>query len=164
MADNKTPTEFAQKRVDDMMFPKKLQEAVKIAEGRNKSFGYKVRKKLFPGEIEFFKKNPKTPGYASFETDSIVLNPFTTLDAKRLSSLVDNEAIRLKMNKDKFVPSEFSFTPEQKEFFSKTEYNDNPVAMRQTILARIYANDNSIPGGFTSEQREELKKYLSNGR
>ena len=58
MADNKTPREFAQKRANDMMFPKKLQEAVKIAEGRNKSFGYKVRKKLFPGEIEFFKKKP----------------------------------------------------------------------------------------------------------
>lgn len=164
MADNKTPKEFAQKRVNDILFPKKLKEAVKIADKRNKTFGYKVREKLFPGEIQFFKKNPDTPGYASFETNSIVLNPFTNLDAERLSSLVDNEAIRLKMNKDKFVPSEFSFTPEQKQFFSKTSYNDNPVAMRQTILARIYANDNSIPGGFTSEQREELKKYLSDGR
>ena len=125
MADNKTPKEFAQKRVSDILFPKKLQEAVDIAAERNKSFGYKVRKKLFPGEIEFFKKNPNTPGYASFETDSIVLNPFTSLDAKQLSSLVDNEAIRLKMNKDKFVPSEFSFTPEQKKFFSKrTDHMD----------------------------------------
>lgn len=164
MADNKTPKEFAQKRVSDILFPKKLQEAVDIAAERNKSFGYKVRKKLFPGEIEFFKKNPNTPGYASFETDSIVLNPFTSLDAKQLSSLVDNEAIRLKMNKDKFVPSEFSFTPEQKQFFSKTSYNDNPVAMRQTILARIYANDNSIPGEFTVDQRKELERYLSDGR
>lgn len=164
MADNQTPKEFAQKRVSDILFPKKLQEAVDIAAERNKSFGYKVRKKLFPSEIEFFKKNPNTPGYASFETDSIVLNPFTSLDAKRLSYLVDNEGIRLKMNKDKFVPSEFSFTPEQKQFFSKTSYNDNPVAMRQTILARIYANDNSIPGEFTVDQRKELERYLSDGR
>tara|TARA_R100001015_G_C4618454_1_gene174936 strand:- start:302 stop:793 length:492 start_codon:yes stop_codon:yes gene_type:complete len=163
MADNKTPKEFAQQRVNDIMFPKKLQEAVKIADERNKSFGYKVRKKLGAGEIEFFKKNPNTAGYASFETDSIVLNPFTTLDAEQLSFLVDNEAIRLKMNKDKFVPSEFSFTPEQKQFFSKTVYNDNPVAMRQTILARLYANDTSS-GEFTSEQRKELKKYLSNNK
>jgi hypothetical protein len=163
MADNKTPKEFAQKRAAAIMFPKKLQEAVKIAEKRNKSFGYKVRKKLGRREMEFFARNPNTPGYASFETDSIVLNPFTTLDAERLSFLVDNEAIRLKMNKDKFVPSEFSFTPEQKQFFSNTVYNDNPVAMRQTILARLYSGD-TTPGGFTSEQREELKKYLSNGR
>ena len=94
MPSNITSQQFAQQRVEEKLFPKKLQKAVEIAEERDKSFGYKVRKKLDPGEIKFFASNPKTPGYADFKTTSIVLNPFSSLDANRLSFLVDNEAIR----------------------------------------------------------------------
>ena len=163
MADNKTAQEYAQKRVDEMLFPKRLQEATQIAMERGKNFGYKVRNKLFPGEVDFFKQNPQTPGYADFESGSVVLNPFSKLSSKELSFLVDNESIRLKMNQDKFVPPEFEITPEQKEFFAKTAYKDNPVAMRQTILARIYSGDNQSMQ-YTPEQRETLKQYLSDGR
>ena len=162
MADNKTAQEYAKKRTDEMLFPKRLKEATEIAMKRGKNLGYKVRTKLFPGEVEFFEKNPNTPGYADFQSDSVVLNPFSTLPAEQLSYLVDNESIRLKMNKDKFVPPEFEITPEQKKFFEKTPYRDNPVAMRQTILARIYSGDSSAMA--TPEQKKALEQYLSDGR
>jgi len=155
-----TPEEYANKRADEMLFPKRLQEANEMAMKRGKNFGYQVRPKLFPGEIEYFKKNPNTPGYADFESDSIVLNPFSTLPAEELTFLVDNESIRLKMNKDKFVPPDFKITPEQKKFFEETPYKDNPVAMRQTILARSYSGDNESMK-YTPEQKQVLKEYLS---
>jgi hypothetical protein len=161
MPDNQTPQQYAKKRVDEILFPKRLKEATKSAMKRGKNFGYKVRTKLFPGEIEFFKKNPKTPGYADFQSDSVVLNPFSTLPAEQLTYLIDNESIRLKMNKDKFVPPEFEITPEQKKFFEKTAYKDNPTAMRQTILARIYSGDPSAMA--TEEQKQTLSNYLSDG-
>ncbi len=160
---NLSPAAYATKRVDEILFPKRLQEATQMAMERGKNFGYKVRTKLYPGEIEFFKKNPETPGYADFQSDSIALNPFSTLPAEELTYLVDNESIRLKMNKDKFVPTEFEITPKQKEFFEKTAYKDNPVAMRHTIVARAYSGDNQSMQ-YTPEQRKALKQYLSNGR
>jgi|TARA_R110002110_G_scaffold163133_2_gene362739 hypothetical protein len=155
-----TPEEYSNKRADEMLFPKRLQEANEMAMKRGKNLGYQVRPKLFPGEIEYFKKNPNTPGYADFESDSIVLNPFSTLPAEQLTFLVDNESLRLKMNKDKFVPPDFKITQEQKEFFEKTPYKDNPVAMRQTILARSYSGDNESMK-YTPEQKQALKEYLS---
>ena len=88
-----TPDEYANKRADEMLFPKRLQEANEMAMERGKNFGYQVRPKLFPGEIEYFKKNPDTPGYADFESESIVLNPFSTLPAEELTFLVDNQTI-----------------------------------------------------------------------
>tara|TARA_R110000772_G_C13002268_1_gene408363 strand:+ start:45 stop:536 length:492 start_codon:yes stop_codon:yes gene_type:complete len=160
MQNNITPQQWAQNRADEKMFPKRLQEANNMAMKRGKNFGYQVRPKLYRGEIEYFKKNPNTPGYADFSSDSIVLNPFSTLPAEQLTHLVDNESIRLKMNKDQFVPPEFEITPEQKKFFKKTAYADNPVAMRQTILARIYSGDTESMK-YTPEQNKELESYLS---
>ena len=138
MADNKTTQEYAQKRTSDKMF------------------GFKIRPKLFPGEDEFFRSRPEVTGMAA-EDDSIILNPYSSLSKKEQGLVAQNEALRLKMRKDNFAP-EFSVTPEQIKFFEGTEYADNPQAMRQTILARIYSGDPSARA--TEEQIAALKDYL----
>ena len=133
-----TPQQYAQKRASDKMF------------------GFKIRSKLFPGEDEFFRSRPEVTGMAA-EDDSIILNPYSSLSKKEQGLVAQNEALRLKMRKDNFAP-EFSVTPEQIKFFEGTEYADNPQAMRQTILARIYSGDPSARA--TEEQIAALKDYL----
>ena len=142
MADNKTPKEFAQKRASD------------------KLFGFKIRTKLVLGEDEFFLNRPEVAGMAA-EDNTIILNPYSPLSKKQMQSVAQNEAFRLKMRKEDFTPN-INITDEQRAFFKGTEYENNPKAMRQTIFARIYSGDSSAMA--TPEQREELKKYLSNGR
>jgi len=144
-----TPEEYANKRADEMLFPKRLQEANEMAMKRGKNFGYQVRPKLFPGEIEYFKKNPNTPGYADFESDSIVLNPFSTLPAEELTFLVDNESIRLKMNKDKFVPPDFKITPEQKKFFEETPKLSYTIKYKNSLDNKREIHLNSLNDFFT---------------
>ena len=142
MADNKTVQEYAQKRASEKMF------------------GFKVRSKLFPGEDEFFRSRPEVAGMAA-EDDTVILNPYSGLSIRELSAVAQNEALRLKMRKDDFDPK-FKVTDEQKQFFQGTEYEKNPKAMRQTLLARIYSGDPSAMA--TAAQREALKQYLSDGR
>jgi len=134
-----TPQEFAKKRTND------------------KLFGFAIREKLYKGEDEFFKARPEVAGMAA-EDNTIILNPYSSLSKKQLGAVAQNEAFRLKMRKDKFVP-DFKITPEQAKFFDGTEYADNPQAMKQTILARIYSGDSSAQA--TPEQKKTLEKYLS---
>ena len=134
-----TPQEFARKRAND------------------KLFGFAIREKLYPGEDSIFKERPEVAGMAA-EDDTIILNPYSSLSKKQLGAVAQNEALRLKMRKDNFVP-DFNITPEQVKFFEGTEYAENPQAMKQTILARIYSGDSSAQA--TKEQKEALNKYLS---
>lgn len=93
------------------------------------------------------------------EDGSIILNPYSPLDKKSLESVAKNEALRLKMHKDQFIPN-IKITPEQQIFFKGTEYEKNPQAIKQTILARIYSGDPSAKA--TKEQMAALEKYLNN--
>ena len=133
-----TPQELAKKRASD------------------KLFGKQIRTKLFQGEDDFFKERPEVAGMAA-EDGFIILNPYSKLSKKELSSVAQNEALRLRMREDDFNPN-FKITPKQKSFFQGTEYEGNPTAIRQTILARIYSGDPSAMA--TDEQRATLKKYL----
>jgi hypothetical protein len=142
MADNKTAQEYAQKRASEKMF------------------GFKVRSKLFPGEDDFFRGRPEVAGMAA-EDDTVILNPYSGLNVRELSAVAQNEALRLKMRKDDFDPK-VKVTDKQKQFFKGTEYEKNPKAMRQTILARIYSGDPSAMA--TPEQRKSLEQYISDGR
>jgi hypothetical protein len=142
MADNQTPQQYAKKRASEKMF------------------GFKIRNKLFPGEDKFFQKRPEVAGMAT-EDGLVIINPYSPLSLKEKSAVAQNEALRLKMKKDKFNPK-FKVTPEQEEFFKNTEYAGNPTAMRQTILARIYSGDPSAMA--TEEQKQTLSNYLSNAR
>jgi len=92
------------------------------------------------------------------EDGSIILNPYSPLDQKSLSAVAKNEALRLKMHKDEFIP-DIKITPEQRRFFHGTEYATNPQAMKQTILARIYSGDPSA--NATREQVAALEEYLN---
>ena len=134
-----TPDEYANKRASD------------------KLFGFPIREKLYPGEDQFFLDRPEVAGMAA-EDNTIILNPYSSLSRKRLGAVAENEALRLKMRQDEFVP-EFDVTPDQVKFFEGTEYADNPTAMKQTILARVYSGDPSAKA--TPEQKQALKEYLS---
>lgn len=92
------------------------------------------------------------------EDGSIILNPYSPLDKESLNAVAKNEALRLKMHRDEFIP-DIEITPEQRRFFKGTEYATNSQAMKQTILARIYSGDPSAKA--TKEQVAALKKYLN---
>ena len=130
--------QFSQKRVDD------------------KLLGYKIRSKLFPGEDDYFKKNPNVAGMASFETDDIILNPYSR--GRNMEAVAMNEALRLKMAKENFVPN-INISDKQKEFFKGTEYEGNEDAIKQTIFARIYSGDKSA--NSTEDQMKAYKEYMA---
>jgi hypothetical protein len=134
-----TPEEYANKRASD------------------KLFGFPIREKLYPDEDQFFSDRPEVAGMAA-EDNTIILNPYSKLSKKQLGAVAENEALRLDMRKNEFSP-DFEVTPEQVKFFEGTEYADNPTAMKQTILARVYSGDPSA--NATPEQKQALKKYLS---
>jgi hypothetical protein len=134
-----TPEEYANKRASD------------------KLFGFPIREKLYPDEDQFFSDRPEVAGMAA-EDNTIILNPYSKLSKKQLGAVAENEALRLDMRKNEFSP-DFEVTPEQVKFFEGTEYADNPTAMKQTILARVYSGDSSA--NATPEQKQALKKYLS---
>jgi hypothetical protein len=134
-----TPEEYANKRASD------------------KLFGFPIREKLYPDEDQFFSDRPEVAGMAA-EDNTIILNPYSKLSKKQLGAVAENEALRLDMRKNEFSP-DFEVTPEQVKFFKGTEYADNPTAMKQTILARVYSGDPSA--NATPEQKQALKKYLS---
>lgn len=92
------------------------------------------------------------------EDGSIILNPYSPLDEKSLSAVAKNEALRLKMHRDEFIP-DIKITPEQLRFFKGTEYASSQQAMKQTILARIYSGDPSARA--TKEQIAALEEYLN---
>ena len=114
---------------------------------RPEYYGYKVRKSLYPGEDEYFKKNRKVAGMAA-EDNQIVLNPYA--EGVNLDAVAKNEAARLWMRENKVTPG-FLVTPEQKTSFAGTVYENDPAAMAQTILGRIVSGDPSA-GNITPEQ------------
>lgn len=131
--------QFAQQRVND------------------KLFGYKIRNKLFDREDKYFKENPKVAGMANFETNDIILNPYSSNRVNK-EAVAKNEALRLKMNKEKFIPN-IEITEDQRKFFKGTEYEGNDKAIKQTIFSRIYSGDPSAKA--TKKQIEAYKNYIT---
>jgi hypothetical protein len=97
-------------------------------------------RKPYEGELKFFRERPEVAGMAA-EDNKIILNPFSSLSSKELKSVAQNEAIRLYLKKQ--AAPDFDLTPEQLKMFKGTEYEKNPVAAKQSILARILTNDPS---------------------
>ena len=122
-----------------------------------KLLGYKIRTNLFHGEDEYFRKNPKVGGMASFETGDIILNPYADPSINK-TAVAMNEALRLKMNDEGFVP-DIDISDEQKDFFKGTAYEGNDDAIKQTIFARIYSGDPSAKA--TQKQMEAYKNYIT---
>jgi hypothetical protein len=111
--------------------------------------GFRVRTP-FPSECSWFAEHPEITGYAS-EDGCIVINPEAKLTSSQIECVCVNEAYRLLMHRWKIVPK-ISPTSKQRESFRGTSYFDNEDALKQTIIARILANDSSA-GKITDEQR-----------
>lgn len=95
----------------------------------------------FETELEFFRGRPEVAGMAA-EDDKIVLNPFSPLSKKELNAVAQNEALRIYMRQNQINPS-FDLTQAQQKMFANTEYAKDPIAAKQSILARILSGDPS---------------------
>jgi hypothetical protein len=114
-------------------------------------YGVGVRDVLFPGELDYFKANPKTTGMAA-DDDMVILNPYSTLKDNEKQAVLMNEAARVHMRKGNIEPPRYDLTPEQTEAF-KNYGGGDADAMRQTLAARILSGDPSA-GKATPEQQE----------
>jgi hypothetical protein len=103
-------------------------------------FGYFSRKPV-QEEILWFRENQNITGYAS-DDGCIVINPFSTLNKKEITSVCINEALRLFMRDHKINPK-IKLTKKQTNFFIGTAYEGRIIETKQTIVARIIAGDPS---------------------
>ncbi len=121
--------------------------------------GYKVRPNLYPGENDYFRKNPNVSGMAA-ESNDIVINPHSPSTVNR-GAVAKNEAFRLKLRNENVTPS-FAITDKQREAFAGTAYESDEGALKSTIAARIYSGDPSSMA--TKEQEEWVSQYLKKPR
>jgi len=92
----------------------------------------------YPGELDYFKKNPHVSGMAT-EDDRVILNPFSDLSPQERDAVVKNEQFRIKMRRGGARP-DFALTPQQREKFRGYGSEQD---IRETIAARIYSGDPS---------------------
>lgn len=111
-------------------------------------YGYDVRKPYL-SEDTYFSGNRHVAGMAA-EDGRIVLNPYSALNIDERNAVARNEAARLYMRERNITPL-FDVRPDQAAFFKGSAYENNPAAMRQTILARRISGDPSA-GAPTEEQ------------
>jgi hypothetical protein len=122
-------------------------------------YGIGVRDKLFPGEEDYFRKNPHVTGMAA-EDDKIILNPYSTLTDREKQSVMLNEAARVHMRKGLMPAPRFNLTPDQEQRLSG--YSKNLDDIRQTLAARILSGDPSA-GAASPEQLEyvqQLRQFM----
>ena len=113
------------------------------------TYSYPLREKLYPGEDKFFKENPNVGGMAA-EDQSVILNPYSSLNDKEKQAIITNETARLAMRGGYERPT-FELTPEQKQSFKN--YSSNIQDQRETIVGRILSGDPSA-GNVTTEQKK----------
>ena len=106
-------------------------------------------------ELKFFKGSPEVAGMAA-EDDKIVMNPFSSLSKKEQNAVAQNEALRIYMRQNQVNPS-FDLTQAQQKMFADTEYASDPVAAKQSILARILSGDPSAKGASLDQTIEAQK-------
>jgi hypothetical protein len=124
-------------------------------------YGVGMRPDLYPGEDEYFKKNPHVTGMAA-EDDKIIMNPYSTLKDAERQAVMLNEAARIHMRRN-FEPPRFTLTPEQLEKLGGYSKDENDI--KATIAARILSGDPSA-GAATPEQLEyvtRLRKFMGVG-
>ncbi len=117
-------------------------------------YGIKYRQDLFPGEDEYFRKNPHVAGMAA-DDDQIILNPYSTLTETEKQSVMLNEAARVHMRRGLMPAPRFDLTPEQQERLKG--YSSSLDDIRQTLAARLLSNDPSA-GTPTPEQIEYVQR------
>ena len=116
-------------------------------------YGIGTRTQLYPGEDDYFRKNPNVTGMAA-EDDKIIMNPYSKLSDVQKQAVMVNEAARVHMRRNFDAPT-FTLTPEQEQMFRS--YSTNPVDIRSTLAARILTGDPSA-GKATPEQLEYVKR------
>ena len=120
-------------------------------------YGVGVREQLYPGEDEYFKKNPNVTGMAA-DDDKIIMNPYSTLKDNERQAVMLNEAARVHMRKKLIDAPNYDLTPEQMEKFGSYSKDVNDI--RQTIAARILSGDPSA--GKPTEAQQEYVGRLRN--
>lgn len=117
-------------------------------------YGVGYREQLFPGEDEYFKKNPHVAGMAA-EDDQIILNPYSRISDAEKRAVMMNEAARVHMRKGLIDAPRYELTPEQLSTLGG--YSKNMDDIRQTIAARILSGDPSA-GKPSPEQMEYVQR------
>ena len=123
---------------------------------KNSALSFEIRDQLYPGEIDFFRKNPTTTGMAS-EDDRIILNPFSNLSDEERQSVITNESWRLYMRKNNIIPN-IPITPDQYNYFNNTPYRGDIDAIKQTITSRFLSGDQSVE--VTDEQKKTIRNMF----
>ena len=111
----------------------------------------------YPGEINYFRSNPKVAGMAT-EDNKVIINPFTNLSDEEKQSVIKNERARLAMRNTSAKPK-FDLTEKQQAAFGG--YSTDEDDRKQTIAARIYSGDPSALDA-TEEQRKWVSENLKN--
>ena len=122
-------------------------------------YGIGLRPDLYPGEDDYFKKNPHVAGMAA-EDNRIIMNPYGTLTDAEKQAVMMNEAARVHMRVGNIDPPRFALTPEQESAFAK--YSQDPVDRASTVAARLLSGDPSALKP-TSEQQDyvqQLRKFM----
>ena len=101
-------------------------------------------------EALFFLHNPNVGGYANFDTDEIVHNPFNNFSKKQREGIKINEGTRLFLNKHPMLNPTYKLTPYQKFVFRNY---GNEQDKKNTIMGRYLSGDTSI--GITSKEQKE---------
>jgi len=122
-------------------------------------YGIGVRQDLFPGENDYFKKNPNVAGMAA-EDDQIIMNPYSKLTDPEKQAVMLNEAARVHMRTGLMPAPRFSLTPEQESAFAT--YSKNPMDRASTVAARLLSNDPSAlaPTPEQSQYVQQLRKFM----
>ena len=122
-------------------------------------YGIGLRPDLYPGEDEYFKKNPTVTGMAA-EDNRIIMNPYSTLTDAEKQAVMMNEAARVHMRVGNIQPPRFALTPEQEKAFAG--YSADPVDRLSTVAARILSNDPSAltPTAEQTEYVQNLRKFM----
>ena len=122
-------------------------------------YGIGVRQDLFPGEDDYFRKNPHVTGMAA-EDDRIIMNPYSTLTEAEKQAVMRNEAARVHMRVGNIEPPRFTLTPEQEKAFAG--YSADPLDRLSTVAARILSNDPSAltPTAEQLEYAQKLRKFM----
>lgn len=127
--------------------------------GTKLPFGVEQRSQLYPGEDKYFKDNPNVAGMAA-EDGKVILNPYSTLSPDEKAAVARNEAARVFMRGKEGDRPSFDLTPEQKELFKGTPYENDEQAMRETVAARLFSGDPSA-GNVTDDQKAYVDKLKS---
>ena len=122
-------------------------------------YGIGLRPDLYPGEDDYFRKNPHVAGMAA-EDDRIIMNPYSKLNDVEKQAVMLNEAARVHMRQGTMQPPRFALTPEQESAFAK--YSNDPTDRASTVAARILSGDPSAlkPTPEQQDYVQQLRKFM----